>query len=103
MEEAQRRVVTSRRLTISLHKENSELTGRAHPSFSTALCTSCATIGLERSILNKVGVASTCLFVLGSFECLCTSVIIHVQFVGKPGGYDRVRNAEIGNKVEHET
>ena len=64
-------------------------TVRAHLFSSTASCIKCVTIGLDRYTLNKVRLSGPMF-----------SIVLHIHFcAGKPSGYDRVRNAEIGNKV----
>ena len=69
---------------------------KALPFSSTASCTRCATTGSARSTQSKVGGCGIGCEVggCGFYDCAW----IHL-FAGKPSGYDRVRNAEIGNKV----
>ena len=55
--------------------------------FSTVSCTRCVTTGLAKCTQSRVR---------QSPQLAYSSTI---AYSGKPSGYDRVRNAEIGNKV----
>ena len=87
---ARRRASTSRSSSTTRPRASSGWTRRAARRSSTASCTSCATTASGRS--TPKGVRTSFAF---SGQSLCS--IWHLVS-GKPTGYDRVRNAEIGNK-----
>lgn len=106
MEEALTQADTSKNMTTTPPPESSEWTGRAHLSYSTVSCTRCATTALARSTQRPVSISIADImhrFALNyvSFDSNnsnLTDFFFPSLSVERPPGYDRVRNAEIGNK-----
>ena len=67
-----------------------EWTARAATPCSTVSCTRCATTDSARSIQKEVRLTPT--------QLIAFVYCLHCSVPGRPPGYDRVRNAEIGNK-----
>lgn len=105
LEEAPTLADTSKSTTTTPPPGSSESTAKVHPSSSTASCTRCATTALARSTQRPVSnpVAHTCIYMLLHYcvdrmVCPLLNNSIDVWPAERPPGYDRVRNAEIGNK-----
>lgn len=92
-------------MTTTPPLESSEWTVRAHLSCSTASCTRCATTASARSTQRPVSDSlvwsvSSCIMCLLQLPPFVLYVFwwFYNVLSERPPGYDRVRNAEIGNK-----
>lgn len=91
-----------RKVTTSPRKESSEWTKLVPPPSSTALCTRCLTIALEKCryvIINNPYGLYTLLAdkITDCRQIYLSSYSVQLDF-RTPPGFDRTRNAEIGNK-----